>query len=73
MGALVVTPNGKEIAGAYREQYTPGHHAEQQAPKDQREDILRSAIVEPCTVRGEQSPCSSRLIKARVAEVVIGM
>ena len=43
----------------------------------QRPDVLRGAIVyttlEPCTVRGEQASCCSRLIKAGVAEVVIGM
>jgi pyrimidine deaminase RibD-like protein len=77
VGAVIVTPDGAEIATGYRGQRNPGHHAEQEALNGQRPDVLRGAIVyttlEPCTVRGKRTPCSSLLVKAEVSEVVIGM
>jgi pyrimidine deaminase RibD-like protein len=77
VGAVVVRPNGDLIKRAYRGQKVVGRHAEQEALLDQPSDVLEGAIVyttlEPCTVRGQQEPCSSRLIRARVSEVVIGM
>jgi len=77
VGAVIANLNGEIISKGFRGQHTPGNHAEQEALKNQRDDVLRNAIVyttlEPCNVRGEQASCCSRLIKAKVSEVVIGM
>jgi pyrimidine deaminase RibD-like protein len=77
VGAVIVTPTGQPIAAAYRGQNKPGNHAEQEALSDARQDVLRGAIVyttlEPCTARGTEPSCCSRLIRAKVSEVVIGM
>ena len=77
VGAVIIMPNGNVIATGYRGQHTSGHHAEQEALSDQRQDVLRGAIVyttlEPCTVRGKEPSCCLRLIKSEVSEVVIGM
>jgi pyrimidine deaminase RibD-like protein len=78
VGAVIVNAQGHLISTGYRGQ-TPGKgaHAEQEALKDQRPDVLRGATVyttlEPCTIRGREPSCCSRLIRAEVAEVVIGM
>jgi pyrimidine deaminase RibD-like protein len=77
VGACIVRPNGDEISRAFRGQNTPGNHAEQEALHGIADDVLRDAIVyttlEPCTVRAKEASCCSRLIRAEVSEVVIGM
>jgi pyrimidine deaminase RibD-like protein len=77
VGAVVVTQKGQVIATGYRGQNKPGRHAEQEALLDKPLDVLRGAIIyttlEPCTVRGREEPCCSRIIRAGIVEVVIGM
>src|SRR5262249_45694229 len=57
--------------------YTPGNHAEQEALVNLSPDVAADSIVystlEPCTVRGKQTPCFLRLLDHNVSEVVIGI
>ena len=51
--------------------------AEQEALVGIREDVVAGAVVystlEPCTLRGNQTPCCLRLLDRNVSEVVIGI
>src|SRR5262245_8625031 len=73
VGAVIVTPNGEIISTGFRGQYTPGHHAEQEALVGIREDVVAGAVVystvEPCTFRGTQTPCCLRLLDRQISEV----
>src|SRR5437773_4361025 len=77
VGAVIVHPNGKVLAEAWRGKYTPGNHAEQEALVDLADDVVAGSIVystlEPCSIRGKQTPCCHRLIDKRISEVVIGI
>jgi pyrimidine deaminase RibD-like protein len=81
VGAVIVTPKGNAIfSHGYRGQRVPGRHAEQEAlldlpghPPDKFRDTIVYTTLEPCTVRGKEEPCCSRLIRANVSEIVIGM
>jgi pyrimidine deaminase RibD-like protein len=77
VGAVIVHPNGTLLATGWRGKHTPGNHAEQEALVDLEEDVVAGSIVystlEPCSVRGTQSPCCLRLIDKRISEVVIGI
>jgi pyrimidine deaminase RibD-like protein len=78
VGAVIATSEGHIIAEGFRGQSTPGNHAEQEALLTvNRNDVVSGAVVystlEPCTVRGKQEPCCSRLLERSIAEVVIGI
>jgi pyrimidine deaminase RibD-like protein len=77
VGAVVAHPNGEQISTGYRGQYRPGNHAEQEAIHGIDPSVVSGSTVystlEPCTFRGNQTPCCLRLIDRGVAEVVIGI
>jgi len=77
VGAVIARPNGEIISTGFRGQHTPGNHAEQEALIGINEDLVAGAVVystlEPCTRRGNQTPCCLRLIDGGVSEIVIGI
>jgi len=77
VGAVIAHQNGEVISTGYRGRYVPGNHAEQEALIGINEDLVAESVVystlEPCTFRGNQTPCCLRLMDRNVAEVVIGM
>ena len=77
VGAVIIHPNGSIISSGFRGQHTPGNHAEQEALVGIPDDVVTGAVVystlEPCTIRGKQTPCCLRLIDRNISEVVIGI
>jgi len=77
VGVVIAHQNGEVISTGYRGRYVPGNHAEQEALIGINEDLVAESVVystlEPCTLRGKQTPCCLRLIDRNVAEVVIGI
>src|SRR5579862_2091354 len=77
VGSVIAHPNGEIISTGFRGRYTPGNHAEQEALIGLNEDVVAGAVVystlEPCTFRGNQTPCCLRLIDRGISEIVIGI
>lgn len=75
----VIAQNGTVIQSAFRGELTPGEHAEFTLLERKCPDIVLSGstvytTLEPCTTRNEPKiPCVDRLVRRKVARVVIGM
>lgn len=74
VGAVIVKED-KIIGMGYHEVYGK-EHAERNAVKNAREDVIGSTIyvtLEPCAHYGRQPPCVDLIIEKRFKRVVIGM
>lgn len=74
VGAVIVR-DGKIIGEGYHRQYGDDH-AEVAAIKASAEPIAGATIyvtLEPCSFFGKTPPCSERLIREKIARVVVGM
>jgi diaminohydroxyphosphoribosylaminopyrimidine deaminase/5-amino-6-(5-phosphoribosylamino)uracil reductase len=76
VGAIVVGPDGKELASGYSRDTDAQNHAEESAlgKLDQAAGATVYSSLEPCTVRlSRPRPCTDLIIEAGVARVVFAL
>lgn len=73
VGALIVK-NGRVIGQGYHKRYGE-HHAEVNAINNAGEDVTGATLyvtLEPCCHQGKTPPCTERIVKSKIKNVVIG-
>ncbi len=79
VGAVVVGRDGKELGRAHRGALREGDHAEYTLLERKLGDLSLEGgslyvTLEPCTERSaKKSPCADRIIRARLANVFVGI